>query len=108
MADAMDETRFHQLIEPTLQHWHDALEPAYDAATVEELELDDGVLTVTSAKGTVWVLSRHTASRQLWLASPISGGHHFIHEQDWKLKDGRSVADVWLPELAAQNIAVAA
>lgn len=42
-----------------------------------EAELAGGILTIEGEDGRQWVLNRHAPTRQLWLASPISGAAHF-------------------------------
>jgi|SRR6516164_4217184 iron donor protein CyaY len=97
----MDETQFHAFADASLQHYAEALEPAYDSGMLDELELDNGILTII-ADGKTLLLNKHTASRQLWLASPFSGGHHFsFHPQreDWELTDGTTLDDLLAREL---------
>ncbi len=98
----LDEHHFHAIANATLMHLFDQLEQAYDDGTLEELELLDGVLTIECENGKTFVVSRHEPSRQMWLASPISGGLHFDYDHDngcWKLSDGRILKQLLAQEL---------
>ncbi len=75
---ALERSHFEQLTDAVLNRWLGRLE---DAAGVDEAELVDGVLTVTTENGRVFVLNRHGASRQIWLSSPVSGAHHYAYDE---------------------------
>ncbi len=105
----MEETRFHAIADATLMHCFDQLEDAYEAGAIEELELQGGILTVVTVSKKTFLLSKHGPSRQLWLASPVSGGLHFSFnegEQHWALPDGVLLYTLLRQELAAEKIAV--
>lgn len=98
----LDESHFHAVADATLAHLFDQLEDAFDNGIFEELELTDGVLRIEDAKHTVWIINKHAASRQIWLASAKIGGLHFSFnhdEQAWKLPDGRNLKDVLEAEI---------
>jgi frataxin len=97
----LDETDFHRRADATLAAILDQLEPRYEAGALEELELQGGILTIRTDAGRSFVVSKHAPSRQLWLASPLSGGLHFAardHGQ-WQLSDGRELVAHLLGEL---------
>jgi len=105
----MDETRFHAIADATLAHCFDQLEDAFEAGEIEELELQGGILTIVTGTGRTFLVSKHSPSRQLWLASPVSGGLHFSfveQEQCWRLPDGSNLYDLLRAELSAEQIAV--
>lgn len=86
----MQETEFHTLADAALNRWFERLSPAYDAGDIEELELQNGILSVVFADGRTLILNKHAVSQQLWLASPRLGGLHFGYtDSQWKLTDGR-------------------
>lgn len=97
-----DETDFHRLADATLTALLDQLEPRYESGELEELELQGGVLTIRTAAGRSFVVSKHAPSRQIWLASPLSGGLHFsLHASgSWMLADGRELVLHLMKELA--------
>lgn len=100
----LDEHHFHAIANATLMHIADRLDEAYEDGTLDELDHDEGagILTIITAQNTTFVLSKHGPSRQLWLASPISGGLHFDYdqnEQTWLLPDARPLKSVLSADL---------
>ena len=97
----MDESQFHRLANAYLTSIADRLEDK-DITGALDIELQDGVLTIITQEHKTFVVSRHTASRQVWLSSPISGGLHFSHNgTTWVLADGRTLSDILSKELEA-------
>ena len=109
MHVAMNETRFHAIADATLMHCFDQLEDAFDAGAIEDLELQNGILTVATESGKTFLLNKHAPSRQLWFASPVSGGLHFTFDEDaqrWVLPNGALLYDLLRREFADEGIAV--
>ena len=99
------ETEFHIHADAGLYALFEALEPAYEAGALETLELENGVLTIETAEGKHMVVSKHAPSRQLWLASPISGGLHFSYGNTrWLLADGRELHAVLSADLLTLGV----
>lgn len=97
----MNETEYHLLADAELDTLLEPLEEA-DGQALLEVEYQDGVMTIQLPSGQQFILSKHVASRQLWLSSPLSGGLHFSCDaasRQWKLSDGRS-----LPEMLAHDL----
>jgi CyaY protein len=95
----MQESDFHRLADSWLTTAADVLEEA-DANKLLEVEYQNGSLTLTLPSKKTLLISKHTPTRQLWLASPISGGLHFIYgDAEWKLQDGRTLEEVLSREL---------
>lgn len=87
----MNDTEFHTRALAALSHMADRLEAAYESGALDELSLEPGVLTIRTADGQTFVISKHAPSQQIWLASPISGGLHFSYDaasQTFRLADG--------------------
>ena len=96
-----DDTAFHTRADATLLTVMDALDP-HDAVGALEADLMDGVLTIECPGGQQIVVSKHAASGQVWLSSPISGGLHFAAQPEgegWQLPDGRTLTAVLAEEL---------
>jgi iron donor protein CyaY len=105
----VDETRFQTIADAALTHCFDQLETAYDNGSVEELELQGGILTIKTETGRTFLLSKHTPSFQIWLASPVSGGLHFRFDDattSWKLPDGTALYELLRQELSAEHVTV--
>ena len=102
-----DDITFHSRADATLNHWLEALDKAYEHGDIEDIELQQGVLTIRTATGRSFIVSKHGPSQQLWLASPLSGGLHFTHTgTQWQLADGRDFATVLTADLAASGVRV--
>jgi iron donor protein CyaY len=105
----MDEKRYHAAADATLMHCFDQLEDAFDAGSLDDLELQNGILTIHANSGRTYLLTKHAPSHQLWYASPMLGGLHFSYhegEQHWHLPDGRTLYDILRAELHAETITV--
>lgn len=109
MDQTLDASRFHTIADATLAHCFDRLEAAYEAGSLEELELQGGILTIVTPDNKTLLVTKHAPTCQLWLASPTSGGLHFIYHtasQTWQLSDTTRLYDQLQRELAAENIMV--
>jgi iron donor protein CyaY len=90
----IDEHKFQTIANATLMHFFDQLEDAFERGDFEELDLNEGILKIETRSSHVFLLSKHSPSCQLWLASPISGGLHFDYhesEEQWLLRDGTTL-----------------
>lgn len=100
----LDETLFTAISGATLMHFNDQLEQAYDQGDLEELDYDEGagILTIITPDDATFIVNRHGPSRQLWLASPLSGGLHFDYCQEsecWTLSDGQTLKAILARDL---------
>jgi iron donor protein CyaY len=69
---------------------------------LEELDLENGVMRIEHSDARKWVVNRHEASKQIWLASPTLGGLHFswnAQQQQWQLADGRALAEILIRDI---------
>lgn len=96
------ETEFHKIADATLIALLDVLEAA-DLDGELESEFEAGALCVQLPSKKQYLISKHVTSRQLWVASPISGGLHFIYQSDgtWRLNNGRELTAFVRAEIAA-------
>ena len=79
---------FNSLAEKTILYISDGIEES-DIGGLLELEYDEGVLMIESAKGR-YVLNKNLQMHELWLSSPISGAYHFKYfteDKMWLNKD---------------------
>lgn len=99
----LDETHFHAIADATLLHLFDRLEDAFERGDFEELDLNGSILTIETVSGKTFVVSKHAPSFQLWLASPLSGGHHFPYDETaacWRIANGHDLKTLLAAELA--------
>ena len=104
-SDTEFQTRAHR----TLVQLHDRYEPAYENEELDELELEPGLLTFVTATGKTFIVSAHAPSGEIWLASPISGGLHFVwsdEHQHWTLKSGELLDTILRHELEREGVTV--
>ncbi len=100
----LEESHFHAYANATLLHINDQLEQAYDCGDLDDLDYDEGagILSIITPDDVTFIVNRHAPSKQLWLASPRSGGLHFDFNsdaQEWLLSDGRSLKKVLADDL---------
>jgi iron donor protein CyaY len=97
----MNETEYHRLADALLVQLEQILEPA-DQSGLIEIESGKELLTIDLEDGKQFIVSKHNASKQVWLSSPISGGLHFRYDEakkEWGLPDGRTLATLLMGEL---------
>lgn len=75
---ALDDSRFAELADRTMERLMDAIEGACGNV---EVELQGGILTVDLLDGGKFLLNKHAPLRQLWLSSPKSGAWHFDFDE---------------------------
>jgi iron donor protein CyaY len=98
----LTESQFHQHADATLTQLFEQLEEAFERHALEDLELSGGILTITLADNRTFIVNKHAASGELWLASPISGGHHFVYDESsatWMNVQGNSLLILLAQEL---------
>ena len=98
----LTESHFHHHADHTLSTLYTQLEEAFDHHALEDLELSGGILTITLPDHRTFIVNKHAASGELWLASPISGGHHFTYDNasaTWKSAHGASLHTLLAQEL---------
>ena len=67
--------KFKDLAESTLDEVFNLVETKYKEF---EVDFEDENIKIESLKGTlVYILSIHEPTSEIWLASPVSGAHHF-------------------------------
>mmetsp|Transcript_60840 Transcript_60840/g.170530 ORF Transcript_60840/g.170530 Transcript_60840/m.170530 type:complete len:192 (-) Transcript_60840:85-660(-) len=86
--EQIDETRFHDKADQTLSRLHDALDTA-ELDDIDDIALDDGVLSIKLESGGSFVINKHFATRQIWYASPVSGALYFSYTGDSWLCEAR-------------------
>ena len=97
----MDESTYLAIADKTLQALSDAVERA-DAGGMLDIELNHGILTLSLEDKRQFVVNRHTASRQIWMSSPVSGASHhkYITDEDaWVDGEGRELGELLQADL---------
>lgn len=81
---------------------------SYIATMIEELDIDvkidvdfqSDILSLTTDKGE-YIINKHSAAQQIWLASPKSGPYHFSEGEGgkWLNKDNKDLFSILNEEL---------
>jgi frataxin len=79
----LSSTEFHQRADQKLEFLQDHIESLLEDADVD---LVDETLTVILTSGQQYIINKHAPTQQIWVASPVSGAHHFRYDTQ---------ADVW-------------
>ena len=93
-------TEFHQRADQKLEALQDHIESLLEDADVDLL---DETLTVILTSGQQYVINKHAPTQQIWVASPVSGAHHFRYDAQldvWcNIRTGQALDDLLNDEL---------
>jgi frataxin len=70
-----NEQEFSALAGATIERMADSLDEAVGDRL--DVDLQGGILTLTLADRSQYVINQHAPNREIWLSSPQSGGWHF-------------------------------
>ncbi len=94
-------TEFHQRADQKLEALQDWIETLLEDADVDLL---DEALTVILTSGQQYIINKHAPTQQIWVASPVSGAHHFRYDEQvdvWcNVRTGQVLDDLLNDELA--------
>mgnify|MGYP000607187165 CR=1 FL=1 len=81
----MDTSAFEDMAEKTLE----ALFSELDEAVGDDADVDyeGGILTIELEDGRQYIVNKHSASKEIWVSSPVSGAAHYAFDE---------VAKAWL------------
>jgi iron donor protein CyaY len=80
------ETNFESKALSAIEYIADAIEEK-DQDCLFEVDFLSEILKLTTPKGE-YVINKHSAAKQIWVASPISGPYHFsLKNNHWINKD---------------------
>ena len=95
------------MIKDTFTHAADAV-IAYIAEQIElqdteykiEVDMMGDILSIKTPGGE-YVINRHSAAREVWVASPVSGPYHFPYtDGEWRNKSGVELLQLLSKELS--------
>jgi iron donor protein CyaY len=70
-----------------------------------DIDYDGEVLTIDSGEGQ-YVINRHSAAKQIWMVSPITGPHHFhVNDDEWVNDQDENILDILTDEFT-NNIGI--
>ena len=89
---------FSNLASKTIAYISDQIEDQDETGIIDVDYLGD-ILKLLTPKGE-YVINKHSAAKEIWLASPISGPSHFHHYNDkWVNKHGAELMSLLEREL---------
>lgn len=66
----------------------------------DDINYQDGVLSVSFENKGIFIINLHSASQQIWYASPVSGPYYFDSSNHWLSKvTGKSLSETFRDDL---------
>lgn len=94
----MNDTNFENIASNILSNIADIIETKDPEGIVEVDYLSD-ILKIETEKGP-FIINKHSAAKQIWLASPISGPYHFDPKNGkWINRDNKDLYQILNSEL---------
>ena len=95
-----NETSSPQSMDHYLSNIAHLVEQADEAEAFLEVDWQSPVLRLITSAQKEWYINRHDQSEQIWLASPVSGAHHFSCQKNgWLNREGVSFAHLLAKEI---------
>ena len=76
----MTESEFHSAVDAVLARIEASLEDEEDL----DIDLESGILTITSADGAKVIVNRQTPNREIWVAARSGGFHFRLGDGEWR------------------------
>jgi len=94
------EAQFHLITENYLESLMTALELS-EEDFIEDMNFQQGVLTINLGTKGTWVINKQTPNRQIWWSSPISGPRRYEYkDMSWKCtRDGKDLKETLANEV---------
>lgn len=101
LVDSVSSQQYHNISNEYLEGLFDELEVLGEEHHQIDVELAQGVMTLTVAPGKTYVINKQPPNKQIWWSSPISGPKRFdLIEGQWTtLRDGSKLTDLLAEEL---------
>jgi len=94
----MTETEFAKVAQVTLALIADKIETVDTEGTID-IDFNPDMIHLVTEQG-VFVINKHSAAQEIWLASPVSGPYHFFYEAEkWQTKNNINLFDILEREL---------
>lgn len=102
LVDQLSDGQYNKIANHYLETLSDDLEELADTYPQLDVELTQGVMTLTVAEGRTYVINKQPPNKQIWLSSPYSGPKRYdLVRGRWvTLRDGSALTDLLVRELA--------
>lgn len=95
----LTDNEFHTYANAILDEFERLLDDA-DASGALDMEHGGDQLSIIYPNGKTTLISKHGVTRELWLASPVQGGLHFVWKDgNWELADGTQLKAALIKDL---------
>ncbi|WPY00449.1 Putative frataxin superfamily CyaY-like iron donor protein [Candidatus Trichorickettsia mobilis] len=89
---------FSNIAEQVLLFIADTIE-SFDSDGLIDVDFNNDMINISTDKG-IFIINKHSASMQIWLASPISGPYHFSYANGkWYSHAGSELFEILTNEL---------
>ncbi|WP_316353958.1 iron donor protein CyaY [Candidatus Trichorickettsia mobilis] len=97
----MQPIEFSNIAEQVLLFIADTIESLDHDGSID-IDFNNDMINISTNKG-IFVINKHSASMQIWLASPISGPYHFSYTNGkWRSHTGSELFEILTNELQIQ------
>lgn len=97
----MEEKEFSMLADHVLSTIIEKIETA-DVDGAIDLDFDSSIINISVGNAHL-VINKHSAAKEVWLASSLSGPYHFAYDgKNWKSKSGVYLFDILKRELSIE------
>ncbi|XVN43666.1 MAG: iron donor protein CyaY [Candidatus Rickettsia vulgarisii] len=94
----MDDTKFAKLASKTIAMIAEIIEKEDPEGHID-IDFQGDILNLTTSQG-VYVINKHSAAKEIWLSSPISGPCHFYYKEGkWQSKTNNDLMVILEQEL---------
>ncbi|OBA19932.1 Frataxin [Metschnikowia bicuspidata var. bicuspidata NRRL YB-4993] len=104
LIDQISDAQYSRIANEYLETLSEDMEDLCDEFPQIDVELTQGVMTLTVAEGKTYVINRQPPNKQIWLSSPYSGPKRYdlIGGRWITLRDNSSLTDLLQEELGAE------
>lgn len=101
LIDHISDSQYCQIADNYLEDLSDSLEELGESYPQIDVELTQGVMSLTVAPGKTYVINKQPPNKQIWLSSPISGPKRYdLIGGKWiTLRDNTALTDLLREEL---------
>ena len=95
----MEKDQFSEATDEVLAHIAEQIE-LQDKDYKIEIDMLGDILSIKVPAGE-YIINKHSAAREVWLASPVSGPYHFAYSnKEWRNKKGIELLSLLSDELS--------
>ena len=102
----MEDSVYEKIAKKTLEYLVEQIEES-DRNNIFDCDNDGEVVTIEESRENSYIINKHSAAKEIWMISPVSGPHHFqLEEGEWIDNDGETISGVLNDELGKYGIQI--